>query len=39
MTKLEQKQDELIKLLSAQAIDLSMMSKIEFGDDVVEEWR
>jgi len=39
MTQLEQKQDELIKLLSAQAIDLSMMSKIEFGDDVVEEWR
>ena len=39
MTILEQKQDELIKLLSAQAIDLSMMSKIDFGDDVVEEWR
>jgi predicted HAD superfamily Cof-like phosphohydrolase len=38
MTKLEQKQQELINLLSAQAIDLSMMSKIEFGDDVVEEW-
>jgi hypothetical protein len=39
MTKLEQKQDELINLLSAQARDLSLMSKIEFGDDVVEEWR
>ena len=39
MTKLEQKQQELINLLSAQAIDLSMMSKIDFGDDVVEEWR
>jgi predicted HAD superfamily Cof-like phosphohydrolase len=39
MTKLEQKQDELINLLSAQAVDLSMMSKIDFGDDVVEEWR
>ena len=39
MTKLEQKQQELINLLSAQAVDLSMMSKIEFGDDVVEEWR
>jgi hypothetical protein len=38
MTKLEQKQQELINLLSAQAVDLSMMSKIEFGDDVVEEW-
>ena len=38
MTKLEQKQQELINLLSAQAVDLSMMSKIDFGDDVVEEW-
>lgn len=39
MTKLEKKQQELINLLSAQAIDLSMMSKIDFGDDVVEKWR
>jgi len=39
MSPLEQKQQELINLLSAQAIDLSMMSKIDFGDDVVEEWR
>ena len=39
MTQLEQKQQELINLLSAQARDLSLMSKIEFGDDVVEEWR
>jgi hypothetical protein len=39
MTELEKKQQELINLLSAQAIDLSMMSKIDFGDDVVEEWR
>jgi hypothetical protein len=38
MTQLEQKQDELIKLLKNQAIDLSMMSKIEFGDDVIKEW-
>jgi predicted HAD superfamily Cof-like phosphohydrolase len=38
MTKLEQKQDEFIKLLKTQAIDLSMMSKIEFGDDVIEKW-
>jgi predicted HAD superfamily Cof-like phosphohydrolase len=38
MTKLEQKQQELINLLSAQAVDLSMMSKIDFGDDVIEEW-
>jgi hypothetical protein len=38
MTQLEQKQDELIKLLKNQVIDLSMMSKIEFGDDVIQEW-
>lgn len=38
MTQLEQKQQELINLLSGQAVDLSMMSKIEFGDDVVKEW-
>ena len=38
MTQLEDKQDELIKLLKNQAIDLSMMSKIEFGDDVIKEW-
>jgi predicted HAD superfamily Cof-like phosphohydrolase len=39
MSPLEQKQQELISLLAGQAVDLSMMSKIEFGDDVVEEWR
>ena len=38
MTPLEQKQDELIQLIKGQAIDLSMMSKIEFGDDVIQEW-
>jgi predicted HAD superfamily Cof-like phosphohydrolase len=38
MTLLEQKQEELIQLLRGQAIDLSMMSKIEFGDDVIQEW-
>ena len=38
MTKLEEKQDELIQLLKSQAIDISMMSKIEFGDDVAQEW-
>ena len=38
MTQLEKKQEELIELLKFQAIDLSMMSKIEFGDDVIEEW-
>jgi hypothetical protein len=38
MTPLEQKQDELINLLRNQVIDLSMMSKIELGDDVIQEW-
>ena len=38
MSPLEQKQNELIELLKGQAIDLSIMSKIEFGDDVVKEW-
>jgi predicted HAD superfamily Cof-like phosphohydrolase len=38
MTQLEEKQDELIELLKFQAIDLSMMSKIEFGDDVLQKW-
>jgi len=37
MTPLEKKQDELIQLLRIQAIDLSMMSRIEFGDDVIAE--
>ena len=38
MTELEQKQAELIELLRSQVADLSMMSKIELGDDVVNEW-
>jgi len=38
MTQLEQKQDELINLLKTQAIDLSMMSKIDFGDEVIQKW-
>jgi hypothetical protein len=38
MSPLEQKQEELIELLKGQAIDLSLMSKIEFGDDVIEKW-
>jgi hypothetical protein len=38
MTPLEKKQDELIDLLRNQVIDLSMMSKIELGDDVIQEW-
>ena len=37
MTKLEQKQQEYIDLLRNQVIDLSMMSKIELGDDVIIE--
>jgi predicted HAD superfamily Cof-like phosphohydrolase len=35
---LEQKQAELIDLLKTQVVDLSMMSKIELGDDVIEKW-
>jgi predicted HAD superfamily Cof-like phosphohydrolase len=37
MTQLEQKQEELIKILYSQVVDLSMMSKIELGDDVIGE--
>jgi hypothetical protein len=37
MTRLEQKQNELIELLKTQVVDLSMMSKIELEDDVIEE--
>jgi hypothetical protein len=39
MSTLEQKQAELIDLLKGQVIDLSMMSKIELGDDVTKEWK
>jgi hypothetical protein len=39
MTPLEQKQEELINLLYSQVIDLSMMSKIELGDDVILKYR
>jgi hypothetical protein len=39
MNKLEKKQEELIKVLYGQVIDLSMMSKIELGDDVAAEIR
>jgi hypothetical protein len=38
MSPLEQKQAELIDLLKGQVADLSMMSKIELGDDVIKEW-
>lgn len=39
MNPLEQKQEELIQLLYGQMIDLSMMSKIELGDDVIFKYR
>ena len=38
MTQLEKKQAELIELLRGQVIDLSLTSKIELGDDVVQKW-
>jgi hypothetical protein len=38
MSPLEKKQAELISLLAGQVVDLSLMSKIELGDDVVKEW-
>lgn len=37
MTNLETKQEELIKILMNQITDLTMMSKIELGDDVIKE--
>ena len=36
MTK-EQAKDQLIELLEQQIMDLTLMSKIELGDDVIEE--
>jgi hypothetical protein len=33
----EEAKDELIKVLESQVMDLSMMSKIELGDDVIAE--
>jgi hypothetical protein len=33
----EEAKDELIKVLYSQVVDLTMMSKIELGDDVIEE--
>ena len=38
MTK-EQAKDALIEVLMNQVVDLSMMSKIELGDDVISEIR
>ena len=37
ITLLEEKQNELIELLLSQIVDLTMMSKIELGDDVIIE--
>jgi len=36
MTK-EEAKDKLIEVLMNQVVDLTMMSKIELGDDVIEE--
>ena len=33
----EEAKDRLIKVLYSQVVDLSMMSKIELGDDVITE--
>lgn len=37
MTKKEKIYQELIRLLTGQIADLTMMSKIELGDDVIEK--
>ena len=37
MTPKEKAKDELIKVLYSQVVDLTMMSKIELGDDVITE--
>ena len=39
ITELIENQTHLINLLMNQVVDLSMMSKIELGDDVIEELR
>lgn len=39
MNPLEKKQDELIRVLYSQIADLSMMSKIELGNDVIAKLR
>lgn len=36
MTKLEKAQEKLINILKNQVVDLTMMSKIELGDDAIE---
>ena len=37
MEEIIETQKELIELLYSQVIDLSMMSKIELGDDVIDK--
>jgi hypothetical protein len=37
MMSKEQTKDQLIELLMNQVVDLTMMSKIELGDDVIAE--
>jgi hypothetical protein len=37
MMNKDEAKDELIEVLYSQVIDLSMMSKIELGDDVIAE--
>ena len=37
MTQIEQLQQQLIDVLTNQVVDLSMMSKIELGNDVIAE--
>jgi hypothetical protein len=37
MEEIIETQKELIDLLFSQVVDLSMMSKIELGDDVIDE--
>jgi hypothetical protein len=37
MMNKEQAKDQLIELLMNQVVDLTMMSKIELGDDVIAE--
>jgi len=34
---IEEAKDQLIEILETQVVDLSMMSKIELGDDVIAE--
>jgi hypothetical protein len=37
MTTVEQAKDQLIEILENQVMDLTVMSKIELGDDVIAE--